>query len=65
VSTDEFHSLQVNQRPTFLLENSIGDRAVFSGLARVNALAVALDEILQDEAAYSSWKAHFGEVPAI
>jgi predicted DsbA family dithiol-disulfide isomerase len=63
-TTDEFHAMQVNQRPTFLIENSIGDRAVFSGLVRVNALAVALDEILADEAAYASWKAHFGDVPA-
>jgi predicted DsbA family dithiol-disulfide isomerase len=63
-TTDEFHSMQVNQRPTFLLENSIGDRVVISGLARVNALAAALDELLADEAAYVSWKAHFGDVPA-
>jgi len=63
-STDEFSALQVNQRPTFLLENSIGDRALFSGLARLNALAVALDEILADEAAYASWKSHFGDPPA-
>src|SRR5260370_16000552 len=28
-TTAEFHALQVNQRPTFLIENSIGDRAVF------------------------------------
>src|SRR2546423_15269572 len=32
-TTAEFHALQVTQRPTFLIENSIGDRAVFSGLA--------------------------------
>jgi len=63
-STNEFHAMQVNQRPTFLIENNIGDRAVISGLARVNALAATLDEILADEAAYASWKAHFGDVPA-
>lgn len=63
-STDEFNAMQVNQRPTFLIENAIGDRAVFSGLARVNALAAALDEMLGDEAAYASWKAHFGDVPS-
>jgi hypothetical protein len=54
----------VNQRPTFLIENAIGDRVVFSGLARVPALAAALDEVLADETAYGSWKAHFGDVPA-
>ena len=63
-STDEFNAMKVNQRPTFLIENSIGDRVVISGLARVNALASALDEVLLDETAYASWKAHFGDVPA-
>jgi predicted DsbA family dithiol-disulfide isomerase len=63
-TTAEFHALQVNQRPTFLFENSIGDRAVFSGIVRIEPLAAALDAILTDEAAYNSWKAHFGSVPA-
>jgi predicted DsbA family dithiol-disulfide isomerase len=55
--------MQVNQRPTFLIQNSIGDRVVISGLARVTALAAALDEVLTDETAYASWKVHFGDVP--
>src|SRR5689334_6932685 len=63
-STDEFTAMQVNQRPTFLIENSIGDRVVLSGLSRINALAAALDEVLADEASYTSWRAHFGDVPA-
>jgi predicted DsbA family dithiol-disulfide isomerase len=63
-TTAEFHSLQVNQRPTFLIENSIGDRAVFSGIARLEPLAAAIDALLADEAAYISWKAHFGDPPS-
>ena len=63
-TTDEFHALQVTQRPTFLIENAIGDRAVFSGIVRVEPLAAALDALLADQAAYDSWKAHFGEPPA-
>ena len=63
-TTAEFHALQVSQRPTFLLENAIGDRAVFSGLARIEPLAAALDAMLADQAAYDSWKAHFGGPPA-
>lgn len=63
-SSAEFDALQVTQRPTFLIENSIGDRAVFSGVARVEPLAAALDALLADEAAYVSWKAHFGSAPA-
>jgi len=62
-STAEFHALQVDQRPTFVLENSIGDRAVFSGLARIEPLAAAMDALLSDEIAYASWLAHFGPVP--
>jgi len=62
-TTDEFHALQVNQRPTFLIENSIGDRAVFSGIVRVEPLASAIEALLVDEAAYVSWKAHFGDPP--
>src|SRR5262249_41876169 len=38
-TTAEFHALQVSQRPTFLLENAIGDRAVFSGIADAAPIA--------------------------
>lgn len=62
-TTAEFHALQVTQRPTFLVENAIGDRAVFSGIVRTEPLAVAIDALLADEAAYASWKAHFGDPP--
>ena len=63
VSTAEFHSLKVAQRPTFVLESSIGDRAVFSGLAAFAPLAAAADAMLHDAAAYSSFSAHFGAPP--
>jgi predicted DsbA family dithiol-disulfide isomerase len=63
-SSAEFDALQVTQRPTFLIENGIGDRAVFSGVARVEPLAAAIDALLADEAAYVSWKAHFGDAPS-
>ena len=62
-TTAEFKALQVNQRPTFLIENAIGDRAVFSGVVRLEPLAAAIDAIAADEAAYASWKAHFGDPP--
>jgi predicted DsbA family dithiol-disulfide isomerase len=62
-TTAEFYALRVNQRPTFLIENGIGDRSVFSGIVRLEPLAAAIDALLLDEAAYASWKAHFGEVP--
>jgi predicted DsbA family dithiol-disulfide isomerase len=63
-TTREFHALQVTQRPAFLIENGIGDRAIFSGVVRIEPLAAAIDALLADEAAYVSWAAHFGSVPA-
>jgi predicted DsbA family dithiol-disulfide isomerase len=62
-TTAEFHALQVNQRPTFLIENSIGDRALFSGVVRAEPLVAAIEELQADEAAYASWAAHFGTPP--
>jgi predicted DsbA family dithiol-disulfide isomerase len=63
-SSAEFHSLQVNQRPTFLIENAIGDRAVFSGIVRIEPLAAAVEALLSDQVAYDSYRAHFGGPPA-
>jgi predicted DsbA family dithiol-disulfide isomerase len=63
-TTAEFHALKVTQRPTFLIENSIGDRSVFSGIVRAEPVAAAIDALLADEAAYTSWKAHFGDPPS-
>jgi predicted DsbA family dithiol-disulfide isomerase len=60
----EFDSFQVNQRPTFLIEDEIGDRAVLSGLVRIEPLAATIDAMLADAAAYASWKAHIGGSPA-
>ena len=63
-STAEFHALQVSQRPTFLLENGIGDKAVLSGTWTSAPIAAALDAMLADESAYAAWAAHMGKPPA-
>ncbi len=63
-STAYFHSLQVTQRPTFVLESAIGDRAVFSGLATAAPIAATIDAMLADAAALASFTAHFGSPPA-
>lgn len=63
-STAEFNALQVTQRPTFLVEDSIGDRAVFSGLVVAPPIAAAIDAMLRDVAAHESYAAHFGPPPA-
>ncbi|SRR6266487_6440507 len=64
VSTAEFHALQVTQRPTFVIDTEIGDRAVFSGIVRPEPLVAALDSVLDDAAAYVTHAAHFGAPPA-
>ena len=64
-STAEFHALQVTQRPTFVLDSEIGDRAIFSGFAKIEPIAATIDAMLDDLAAYASHAAHFGEPPAV
>lgn len=63
-STKEFHALQVTQRPTFVLDSNIGDRAVFSGCWRAEPLIATIDAMISDATAYASWKAHLGDPPA-
>ncbi len=63
-STAEFYSHQIDQRPAFVLTDPIGDKAVFSGLVRLEPLVATLDAMLADTAAYASHKAHFGPPPS-
>jgi hypothetical protein len=62
-STAEFFSHQINQRPAFVVTDAIGDKAVFSGLVRLEPLAATIDAMLADTAAYAAHAAHFGGVP--
>lgn len=62
-TTAEFHALQVTQRPMFVIDTEIGDRAFFSGFAKIEPLAATLDAMLADAAAYESYAAHFGNPP--
>lgn len=64
LTTQEFHALQVTQRPTFVIDSPIGDRAVFSGFARVAPMAATLDAMIDDLVGYEAHAAHFGEPPA-
>jgi predicted DsbA family dithiol-disulfide isomerase len=62
-STAEFHSHRIGQRPAFILEDAIGDKAVFSGIVRIEPLAATIDAMLSDTAAYASHAAHHGNPP--
>ena len=63
-STKEFFAHQINQRPAFVLVDAIGDKAVFSGLVRLEPLVATIDAMLADTAAYAAHKAHHGAPPA-
>ena len=62
-STAEFHALQITQRPAFVIDTEIGDRAIFSGVVKLEPVAATLDSLLDDAAAYAAHKAHFGDPP--
>ena len=63
-STSEFRALQITQRPAFVIDTEIGDRAIFSGVVKLEPLAATIDSMLDDAAAYAAHKAHFGDPPA-
>jgi predicted DsbA family dithiol-disulfide isomerase len=62
--TAEFHSFQITQRPAFVIDTEIGDRAIFSGVVKIEPLAATLDSMLDDAIAYAAHKAHFGDPPS-
>ena len=62
-STAEFLAHRIAQRPAFVLTSAIGDKAVFSGLVRLEPLAATIDAMLADAAAYAAHAAHYGKPP--
>ena len=63
-STAEFFAHQISQRPAFVLTDAIGDKAVFSGLVRIEPLVATIEAMLADTAAYAAHAAHHGQPPA-
>jgi predicted DsbA family dithiol-disulfide isomerase len=62
-STAEFHAMQVTQRPTFVVDTEIGDRAIFSGVVRLEPIAATIDSMIDDAIDYAAHRAHFGDPP--
>jgi predicted DsbA family dithiol-disulfide isomerase len=54
----------VDQRPTFIFENTIGDRAILSGVWRYEPLAACASAMLADERAYATFAATAAPYPA-
>jgi predicted DsbA family dithiol-disulfide isomerase len=63
-TTAEWHALQVSQRPTFVIDTEIGDRALFSGVVKLEPIAATIDSMIEDAIAYAAHAAHFGAPPA-
>lgn len=63
-TTAEFFFHQLTQRPAFILTDAINDKAVFSGLVRIEPLAATLDAMLADTAAYAAHEVHHGKPPS-
>lgn len=63
-STAEFKSFRMTVRPSFLIENSIGDRAVLSGIAVSKPLNACIESLLADAEGYAAYAAHHGNPPA-
>ena len=64
-TTAEFHAMQVNQRPTFVIDSSItGDRAVFAGFAKLDPLSAATDAMLEDIVFYEQHASRYGTPPS-
>jgi predicted DsbA family dithiol-disulfide isomerase len=58
-TTAEFHALQAPQRPTYVLENEIGDRVVFSGIVTPDPLIATIGAMLADAKAQQDYdKSH-------
>jgi len=62
-STAEFHAMQITQRPTFVVDTEIGDRAIFSGVIKIEPIAATIESMLEDAIFYAAHKAHFGDPP--
>ena len=63
-STARFLAHQLSQRPAFIVESHIGDKAVFAGLWQAGPLQAAIEQQLADAARYASHAAHFGAAPS-
>jgi hypothetical protein len=63
-STAEYHALQATQRPTFLLKSQIGDRVIFSGIARLEPLVATIEAMLADVKAQHDYDRNHAPMPS-
>ncbi len=59
-STARFEAYGINQRPAFILESEIEDRAIFSGIVHREPLVATIEAMIDDVKSHRSWSAHMG-----
>jgi predicted DsbA family dithiol-disulfide isomerase len=64
-STAQWQAMGVTQRPTFVIDTGIGDRAIFSGVIKLEPIAATIDSMLEDASFYAAHRAHFGDSPEL
>lgn len=62
-STKAFFSHQINQRPSFVIQSDIGDKAVLSGTYRAPPISATIDAMLEDSSRYTAHAAHHPVMP--
>ncbi len=63
-STAAFLAHQINQRPAFVVESLIGDKAVFSGTYVSAPLVATIEAMRRDASGYASHAAHHPPAPS-
>lgn len=62
-STQRFFDHQLNQRPAFIVESSIGDKATFAGLWVAEPLVATIESMLADVVRSEAFAVHHGGPP--
>jgi hypothetical protein len=59
----EFESYRIDQRPALILQSTIGDTAVFSGLYRSEPIFAAFEAMFGDEEKYAAHASSHPPIP--
>ena len=62
-ASDAFDDLGATVRPSFLLENEVGDHVLMSGIYRSEPIAACIDAMISDEDFYRAFHAEHGSEP--
>jgi predicted DsbA family dithiol-disulfide isomerase len=63
ISTAEFNTYRINQRPAYVIRSGIEDTSIFSGIYRSEPLIAAIDEMIADENAYARFAVAHAPIP--